>query len=76
MNLESFLDKYCEEQEFTDKKVISNEDPIDVIIPLINTNPLFKKNLYSFYANCRQSLRIKIRYKFFLVPTFFKYIHI
>lgn len=49
MSYESFLDKYCEEEKFIDKKSIADADAVDVIIPVLNTNPLFKKNLYSFY---------------------------
>ena len=32
-----------------DRKVENNEDGIDVIIPLINTNELFHRNLFNFY---------------------------
>lgn len=49
MKYDSFLNKYCEKEEFIDRKSISNDESVDVIIPLINTNPLFEKNLYSFY---------------------------
>jgi len=49
MKHKSFFEKYCEQETFNDKRTISKEEPIDVIIPLINTNPLFEKNLHSFY---------------------------
>ncbi len=50
VNKKSFInEKFCQSTKLIDRKIISNEQPIDVIIPLINTNPLFEKNLYSFY---------------------------
>ncbi len=49
MTHKSFLENYCSEEEFIDKRKTFEDDPIDVIIPLINTNPLFENNLYSFY---------------------------
>ena len=45
----SFLERYCNKREFIDKKLFTNEELIDVIIPLLNTNPVFERNLYSFY---------------------------
>ena len=47
--MSSFFEKYFVDEEFIDRKEINNEEGIDVIIPLMNTNPLFKKNLYSYY---------------------------
>jgi len=49
MKYNSFLNKYCEKEEFIDRKNISNDESVDVIIPLINTNTLFEKNLCSFF---------------------------
>ncbi len=49
MKMDFFLDIYCKKEEFIDKLKQSNNDAVDVIIPLINTNPLFEKNIYSFY---------------------------
>ncbi len=49
MTHKSFLENYCSEEEFIDTGNTSEDDPIDVIIPLINANILFEKNLYSFY---------------------------
>ena len=46
----SIFEKYFINEEFLDRKELKNEEGIDVIIPLINTNPIFKKNLYSFYG--------------------------
>lgn len=45
----SIFEKYYINEEFLDRKELKNEKGIDIIIPLINTNPIFKKNLYSFY---------------------------
>jgi len=44
-----FFEKIFENEEFIDRKVKNKDDPIDVIIPMINSNLLFKKNLLSFY---------------------------
>ena len=49
VDYKSFFEIFCEIEEFIDRKELSNENAIDVIIPLINTNTLFEKNLHSFY---------------------------
>lgn len=46
---QSIFSKYYSKEEFVDRTELQKEEPIDVIIPLINTNELFEKNLYSFY---------------------------
>lgn len=38
-----------DKEEFIDRKALTNEEAIDIIIPIFNTNELFEKNLYSFY---------------------------
>jgi len=35
--------------EFIDRKILTNEEPVDVIIPIISSNLFFEQNLYSFY---------------------------
>ncbi len=35
--------------EFIDRKEVRNENGIDVIVPLLNTNELFERNLYNIY---------------------------
>jgi len=37
--------------QFRDRKLLKNEDGIDVIVPIINTNELFESNLYSWYRS-------------------------
>ena len=49
MNDQSIFNKYYSKEKFNDRIKLQKEEPIDVIIPLINTNELFKKNLYSIY---------------------------
>lgn len=49
MEFESFFEKYYEKKEFKDRKMITNENPVDVIIPIFNTTPFFEENLISFY---------------------------
>jgi len=49
MNEETFFYKIFEKQELIDRKVLYNEEAVDVIIPIFNTNQLFEKNLFSFY---------------------------
>ncbi len=49
MGKKSIYEIYFEKEEFLDRKKLKKEEPIDVIIPLINTNILFEKNLYSYY---------------------------
>ena len=46
---QSIFSKYYSKKNFVDRTELKKEEPIDVIIPLINTNELFEKNLYSFY---------------------------
>lgn len=49
MTEKSIFIEYYQEVDFIDRKIKNNEEGVDVIIPLINTNPLFEKNLNSFY---------------------------
>ena len=35
--------------EFTDKYITNKEQAVDVIIPIMNTNGLFERNLFSYY---------------------------
>lgn len=49
MEIKSLIKWLAKTEEFIDRKTINDEDPIDVILPLINTNILFEKNLKSFY---------------------------
>ncbi len=49
MKYKSFIEEICEKEEFIDRKLKTDKDAIDVIIPLMNSNILFEKNLYSFY---------------------------
>ncbi len=49
MEENKFFENICKKEEFSDRKTIRNEESVDVIIPVFNTNPLFEKNLYSFY---------------------------
>jgi len=49
MKEDSIFRRYYKEEKFIDRKNSSTEEPIDVIIPMINTNELFKKNLISIY---------------------------
>ena len=45
----TIFEKYYKDEEFIDRKELKAEDPVDVIIPIFNTNALFEKNLKSFY---------------------------
>jgi len=49
MPKKSIFETYYIREEFVDRKVSTEEAGVDVIIPLINTNELWKSNLYSFY---------------------------
>ena len=49
MKEDSIFRKYYKEEKFRDKKNSSINEAIDVIIPIINTNELFKKNVTSVY---------------------------
>jgi len=49
MKEDSIFHRYYKEEKFIDRKNSSIEEPIDVIIPIINTNELFEKNLISIY---------------------------
>ena len=49
MKEDSIFYRYYKEEKFIDRKNSSTEEPIDVIIPIINTNELFETNLYSWY---------------------------
>lgn len=45
----SIFHKYYHINKLVDRKILNNEDGIDVIMPILNTNELFEANLYSFY---------------------------
>ncbi len=45
----SIFKKFFTKVEFIDRKVLKNEEGIDIIVPIINTNELFETNLYSWY---------------------------
>lgn len=49
MDDKSFIKNLFQKPRLKDRKNLTNEDPIDVIIPLINSNLLFERNLLSFY---------------------------
>jgi len=49
MEYKSFFEVYEKNKEFIDRKLVSNEEAVDVIIPTINTNIFFENNLYSYY---------------------------
>lgn len=49
MKEDSIFRRYYKEEKFIDRKNSSTEEPIDIIIPIINTNELFEKNLISIY---------------------------
>src|SRR5438105_1600082 len=44
-----FFDFYNIPQQFKDRLIENKEKGVDVIIPVINTNELFERNLYNFY---------------------------
>jgi len=45
----SIFHKYYHTNKLIDRKTLNDEDGIDVIMPILNTNELFETNLYSFY---------------------------
>jgi len=45
----SIFEEFYSEESFVDRLKEKGEDGVDVIIPLLNTNELWKRNLYSFY---------------------------
>jgi len=49
MSERSIFSKYYSEEEFIDRFKLEKADAIDVIIPVMNTNELWEKNLYAFY---------------------------
>ena len=49
MKGDSIFHQYYKDNKFVDRKNSLNEESIDVIIPIINTNELFEKNLLSIY---------------------------
>ena len=49
MDQKSFLERFNLQEKFIDRKNLTIEDQVDVIIPIFNTNFLFEKNLHSFY---------------------------
>ena len=49
MKEDSIFRMYYTEEKFIDRKDSSDEEPIDVIIPIINTNELFENNINSIY---------------------------
>lgn len=48
-NRKSIFEIYCSKDEFADRFKENEEESVDVIIPLLNTNELWEKNLYSFF---------------------------
>lgn len=46
---ESIFHRYYSEEKFIDRKITSDEEAVDVIIPITNTNELFEKNLISAF---------------------------
>ena len=49
---ESIFNKYFNKPEkLSDRKIVNNEEGVDVIIPLLNTNELFERNLFNFYES-------------------------
>ena len=49
MNQKSFFETFNFKENFIDRKSSTDEDLVDIIIPIINTNYFFEKNLYCFY---------------------------
>ena len=49
MDQKTFLERFNLQEKFIDRKNLTIEDQVDVIIPIFNTNFLFEKNLHSFY---------------------------
>ncbi len=49
MGEKSIFEDYYSKVEFIDRKTLTNEEGVDVIVPIINTNALFETNLYSWY---------------------------
>ncbi len=49
MKDESIFSKYYSKHDFADRYIKEKNETVDVIIPLIHTNELWKINLYSFY---------------------------
>lgn len=49
MTYDTIFKKFYSKEDFIDRKNVSNEEGIDVIIPILNTNELFEKNLISIY---------------------------
>lgn len=49
MNSVNIFKKYFAEDEFVDRYESRRKEAVDVIIPLIDTNELWEKNLHSFY---------------------------
>jgi len=49
MRNQSIFSKYYTSEKFVDRFRSKKEEAVDVIVPLLNTNELWKRNLYSFY---------------------------
>jgi len=49
MRIETFSDLIFKEEKFVDRKTLTDEESIDVIIPLGVINVFFERNLLSFY---------------------------
>lgn len=49
MDNPSFFEKLLMKEEFIDRRELTDEEPVDVVIPLKNSNILFERNLKSFY---------------------------
>lgn len=46
---ETIFHRFYQDKTLIDRKTTNNEEGVDVIIPILNTNELFKANLFSFY---------------------------
>ena len=49
MSEKSIFERFYAEESFVDRFKEKEEEAVDVIIPILNTNELWEKNLYSFY---------------------------
>jgi len=48
---DSIFKVYFQKNKLIDRKELSKEEGVDVIVPIINTNELFESNLFSWYRN-------------------------
>lgn len=49
MDQNIFKEFYINNLDLKDRKILSSEDGVDVIIPVMNTTRLWERNLYNFY---------------------------